>query len=260
MRLLWLCIAALLTPVIAFGQQGATTGEEVVLGLSRDKVAITTSFDGSEILVFGAVKRETPIPTDAPLQVVITISGPSEPVMVRRKAKWFGIWVNTDAVEVDQAPTFYAVATSAPMDQVLSKTEDQRRKITIDRAIRSVGAPDDIEDAASFTDAVIRIRRASGLYQQLEGQVAVDQQTLFRTSIRLPANLTEGDYSTRIFLTRNGQIISSYETSIDVRKVGLERFLFTLSRQQPMLYGLMSLAIAIAAGWGASAAFRLLRR
>jgi Putative transmembrane protein (Alph_Pro_TM) len=54
-------------------------------------------------------------------------------------------------------------------------------------------------------------------------------------------------------------VVSSYETSIDVRKVGLERWLFVLSRQQPMLYGLMSLAIAIAAGWGASAAFRLAR-
>lgn len=233
--------------------------EEVVLGLSKDKVAITTSFDGSEILIFGAVKRERPIPDDGPLQVVITVAGPSQPLTVRRKARWFGIWVNTDAVEVDRAPSFYAVATTAPLSEVLSNTEDLRQKISIDRAIRSVGAPDTIDDAASFTEAVIRIRRNSDLYQQLEGQVVLDQETLFRTAIKLPANLTEGDYATRIFLTRNGQVVSQYETSIDVRKVGLERWLFGLSREQPFLYGLMSLAIAIAAGWGASAAFRLLR-
>jgi len=53
--------------------------------------------------------------------------------------------------------------------------------------------------------------------------------------------------------------VSSFQTTIDVRKVGLERFLFNLAHQQPVLYGLMSLAIAIAAGWGASAAFRALR-
>lgn len=235
------------------------TAEEVVLGLSKDKVAITTSFDGSEILVFGAVKRETPIPDGAPLQVVITITGPSEPLTVRRKSSWFGIWVNTDAVEVDRAPSFYAVATTAPLSEVLSNTEDLRHKITIDRAIRSVGAPDNIEDAASFTDAVIRIRRSEDLYQTLENGVALDQQTLFRTAIELPANLTEGDYATRIFLTREGQVVSTYETAIAVEKVGLERWLFELSREQPFWYGLMSLAIAIAAGWGASAAFRLLR-
>ena len=90
--------------------------------------------------------------------------------------------------------------------------------------------------------------------------MAVDEQTLFRTSIKLPANLTEGDYVTRIFLTREGRVVSQYETVIDVRKVGLERWLYTLSREKPLWYGLMSLAIAIAAGWGASAAFRVLQR
>ncbi|MEN8935704.1 MAG: TIGR02186 family protein, partial [Planktotalea arctica] len=76
----------------------------------------------------------------------------------------------------------------------------------------------------------------------------------------MPANLTEGVYSTRIFLTRSGKVVSEYETEIEVSKVGLERWLFTLSRQQPLLYGLLSLAIAIIAGWGASAIFTVLRR
>jgi len=249
----------LLITLLLVSPSFAPAGEEVVLGLSKDKVAITTSFDGSEILIFGAVKREQAIP-ESQLHVVITVAGPSHPVVVRRKSKWLGlIWVNRAAVEVDSAPSFYAVATSGPMHDVLSETEDLRHKITIDHAIRSVGAPSDIENSESFTEAVIRIRENADLYQLLEGQVALDQQTLFRTSIKMPSDLTEGDYLTRIFLTRDGKIVSTYETSIDVRKVGLERWLFTLSRQNPVLYGLMSLAIAIAAGWGASAAFRLAR-
>jgi len=235
-------------------------GEEVVLGLSKKHVSITTAFDGSEILIFGAVKRETPVP-ESGLNVVITVSGPSQPLTVRRKEKWLGlIWVNRAVVEVDSAPSFYAVATTGPLSEVLSDTENLRNKISIDYAIRSVGAPSNIKNSASFTEAVIRIRRKAGLYQYLEGQVALDQQTLFRTAIKMPSDLTEGDYVTRIFLTRNGKIISSYQTSIDVRKVGMERWLFALSREKPALYGLMSLAIAIAAGWGASAVFRLARR
>lgn len=249
---------ALLTVILLLMPGLAGAAEEVVLGLSRDNVAITTSFDGSEILIFGAVKREQPIPEE-PMQVVITVTGPMAPVTVRRKAKRFGIWINTDAVEVDAAPSFYAVATTGPMREVLRDVEDLRQKISIERVIRSVGAPMNIMDSARFTDAVIRIREQQGLYQQLEGQVAFDEQTLFRTAIRMPANLTEGAYATRIFLTREGRVVSSYSTTIDVNKVGMERWLFTLSRENAVAYGLMSLAIAIAAGWGASAAFRLLR-
>lgn len=234
-------------------------GESVVLGLSQNEIAITTSFDGSEILVFGAVKRDVPIPEGPELEVIITVAGPSVPVMVRRKDKRFGIWVNTEAVEVDRAPSFYAVATSGLLRDVLRDTEDLRYRISVPRAIRSVGAPMSITDATRFTDALIRIRSEARLYQLQENHVAIDEQTLFRARIELPAALTEGAYVTNIYLTRDGQVISSYETSIDVRKVGMERWLFGLSREQPVIYGLMSLAIAIFAGWGASAAFSLLR-
>ena len=233
--------------------------EEVVLGLSSDKVAITATFEGSDILIFGAVKREVAIP-ETPLDVIITVAGPSVPVTVRRKDRRFGIWVNTEMVELDAAPSFYAVATTRPLDKVLSNTEDLRHRVSIGRAIRSVGAATMAEDAERFTDALIRIRRDKDAYQTREGAVALDEQTLFRTSISLPANLTEGAYETRIFLTREGRVVSEFNTIIDVRKVGLERWLFTLSREQPMMYGLLSLAIAIAAGWMASAAFQALRR
>ncbi|WP_417726920.1 TIGR02186 family protein [Roseovarius sp.] len=233
--------------------------EEVVLGLSKDKVAITATFEGSEILIFGAVKRETPIP-DVPLEVVITVAGPSEPVTVRRKDRRFGIWVNTEMVVLDAAPSFYAVATTGPLEKVLSDTEDLRHRVSISRAIRSVGAASMAEDAERFTDALIRIRRDQGAYAMRDGAVALDQETLFRGAIQLPANLTEGAYLTRIFLTREGRVVSHFETVIDVQKVGLERWLYTLSRQEPLLYGLMSLAIAIGAGWGASAAFQAVRR
>ena len=232
--------------------------EKVVLGMSQDEVAITATFDGSNILVFGAIQRDAPIP-ETPIDVIVTVSGPSEPLDVRRKAKRFGIWVNTDTVQVDAAPSFYAIATSAPLGDILTETEDLRHKVSINRAIRSVGAPMNILDAQGFTDAVIRIREANGRYTLQEGSVSIDQQTLFRTSINMPANLTEGDYSTRIFITRDGAVVDQLSTTIDVRKVGLERFLFSLSREQPLLYGLMSLAIAIFAGWAASAVFQVIR-
>ncbi|MDO6726157.1 TIGR02186 family protein [Cognatishimia sp. 1_MG-2023] len=238
----------------------AQAEEQVVLGLSQNRVAITANFDGSEILVFGAVKREDPIPEGDPLEVVIAVSGPKEPLTVRRKERKYGIWVNTESVTVDRAPSFYAVATSGPFDQIVSEAEDIKHSISIGNAITSVSARAQSANGNDFAEAVARIRTNNGLYSIRENTVTVDQQTLFKASISMPANLTEGDYITRIFLMRDGKVISTHETQIDVRKVGLERFLFNLSRQQPLIYGLLSLAIAIIAGWGASAFFRYVRR
>lgn len=238
----------------------ARAEEQVVLGMSQNRISITANFDGSEILIFGAIKRENTIPDGDPIQVIVAIEGPSQTLQVRHKEKRFGIWINTETVEIDSAPAFYAIATSAPFSSVISDTEDLKHQISIPRVIRSVGAPMSIKNAQPFSEAVIRIRQNNGLYQLLENAVIVDQQTLFRTNIALPANLTEGNYRTRIFLSRHSKVIATYETVIDVRKVGLERFLFNLSREKPLIYGLLSLAIAIAAGWGASAIFRIFQR
>lgn len=245
-------LALVLAPLAATAQE-----ETVVAGLSQNEVSITANFNGSEILIFGAVQRFTPLPDGDPLEVIVTIEGPDRPVIVRRMDRRYGIWMNTEAVEVDAAPTFYAVATTNPFRDVISDTEDLRHRISIPRAIRAVGTETDRQ--RDFTDAVIRIRTNEDLYQVLEGSVTLRNETLFNTSFRMPANLVEGDYTARIFLTRGREVVSSYETDITVRKVGLERMIYTLAHERPLVYGLLSLAIAIAAGWLASAVFRYIR-
>lgn len=232
--------------------------EEIVLGLSRDEVAITATFDGSEILIFGAIKRDAPARTDSDLGVIVTVAGPDVPVTVRKKDRRLGIWVNTESVEIDVAPSFYAVATNRPLKEILNESEDLNTRISTARAIRSVGASE--SGSENFTRALIRIRAGEGLYQTIPEGVSVAEDALFRALIPLPANLTEGDYKAEIYLTRGGEIVDLYTTSIPVKKVGLERWLYNLAHENAFLYGLMSLSIAIAAGWGASAAFSVFRR
>jgi len=252
-RLHWLIALtlALAAPAHAVG---------LVADLSQSRVSITANFDGSQILVFGAVKRDRPIAATKPLAVIVTVSGPELPVLVRRKSRVFGIWINTTAVHVDAAPAFYAVATSAPLNSILSNTEDLRYKISIGHEIRSIGAPPTIMNSPRFTKALIRLRERSGLYRIRESSVRFLQQTLFRTNIALPANIVAGSYTAAIYLTRNQKVVGHYTTSIHVNKVGLERWLYALAHQRPLIYGLLSVAIAILAGWGAAAAFRYLRR
>ena len=86
------------------------------------------------------------------------------------------------------------------------------------------------------------------------------EDTLFQVRIEMPANLVEGDYLAEFFLVRDREVVSRGGTTIRVEKAGIERWLFNLSRQRPLAYGLLSVALALAAGWLAAAAFRLVRR
>lgn len=247
-------------PRVVVPENADHPAEEVVAGLSNDSVAITASFTGSEILIYGAIKRETPIPDGPPLEVIVTVEAPSQRLTIWKKERKAGIWINAERVEVGAAPGFYAVATTGPLDKILDPDWDRRYRISLPLVLRAYAGELQVEDAVPFTEALIRLRQQAGLYRLDEGSVKLVDQTLFRADVSLPANLIEGDYKTRIFLLRNGQVIDVYRAPIEVRKVGLERWLYRLAFDQPLLYGLMSLAVAVAAGWGASALFRKLRR
>lgn len=232
--------------------------EQVVVGLSQNRVSLTVNFEGSEILIFGAVRRDSPLPGGSAPDIIVTVEGPPTPSVVWRKVRKGGIWVNSDSQIVHAAPSFYAVASTAPLVDILSPDADLTHRISTRLAIFEART-DDSRDAASFTEALIRIRQSEGLYQSLDNSVELQRETLFSTRIRLPKSIVEGSYGARIFLLRDGQVLDEVETVIDVQKAVLERWLYNLAFEQPFLYGLLALGLAVFFGWGASALFRLAR-
>ncbi|MFN3262705.1 MAG: TIGR02186 family protein [Pikeienuella sp.] len=252
-------LVALLLALLALPAGAAE--ERVIAALSQKAVGITATFTGSQIFVFGAVERaRLPDARDDALSVIVTISGPRQAKVVRKKERVFGLWINVESVEIDEAPSFYAVAASGPLFEVLSHTEDLRHRISIERTMRVVGEAGAAADPLEFQEAAIRLNRGAGVYSEAASGVEIIGRTLFQTSIDLPSNLVEGDYEARVFLLRDRQVLDRFATTLEVRKVGLERFLYTLAHEQSLLYGLLSVLVALLAGWGASEAARLLRR
>ena len=231
-------------------------GEEVVAALSQTRVAITTGFVGSEIFVYGAIKRDAPAPEQQQLDVIVAVTGPPRPVVLRRKEQVLGIWINGEAVRIDSAPSLYAVATTRPLHEAMSWTDDLRHRVGLEHVVRLVDAPVWVENPNAYREALIRLREEEGLYFVDEGGVDLKAGVLFDATIALPARLTEGDYLARVFLLRDREVIDVYATSIQVRKVGLERWIYWMATEMSWLYGVLSIAVALLAGWLASAFFR----
>ena len=249
LRVLFLWIGLLFGATVA-------TAQSIVTDLSQNDVAITANFDGSQIFIFGAVKSAImPDVNAAPLDVIIEVAGPSAPVEVRKKVHKFGIWVNGPAVEITQAPVFYSLAGTRPVREILSDEERAKYNIGLDYVVQ---ASDDI--APEYKDALIRIRQERGTFAKLESPVKLSEQTLFTTKVNLPSNLVEGDYTASIYLVRDQAVVASSVSEITVRKAGMERWIYNLAHEKPLIYGLLSLLVALVAGYGASTIFRLMKR
>jgi uncharacterized protein (TIGR02186 family) len=251
--------AAALWAGCAAAQSAAPSAEpRVVAALARNLISITAGFQGSEIFVYGAIQR-APGRRDEPLGVVVKVQGPSQPVTVRRKRPVLGVWINAESARLDAAPSYYAVATTGPFFETISHTEDLRRRVSLEHALRYVGARQTVEPRENFLDAVVRLRREAGLYVVEPGGVTVDEGVLFRARFDLPANIVEGDYAAQVLLTRDRTVIDSFDTVIAVRKEGLERLIDRAAQERPLAYGLAAVALALGCALVASEAFRRMR-
>lgn len=236
---------------------GAVADDRVVASLSQHNVSLTTGFSGSEIFIYGAVKhtRRGPVPGDG-LDIIVTVTGPVAPVIVRKKERNFGIWTNGRPVRIDAAPSFYVVASTGGFRDTISWTDDLRYQIGPDYIIRMIDTPAWVQNRETYRLAVVRLREDKGLYSTLPNSVEVIQNTLFQTTIELPADLIEGDYTARVFLLHDKHVLDVFTDTIEVRRAPLGRFIYLAATEHAALYGLASLVVAMAAGWLASAFFR----
>ena len=230
----------------------AQASDEIIGGLSEKKVSINTTFTGSDILIFGSIKRsssEKLVPSD----VIIEILGPNTNVTVRKKKKFFGIWVNSDPTELSNSPSFYSLLYTKEPREILSLDELKRTSIGKTQFFKSNS--NQASNTAAI-DAKIRIRTKEGSYIFDNDLITIKDNTLFSAKVSLPANLTEGDYETKIYLIQNKRVINSSTDIIEVRKIGLEKWLYNTAHNEPFFYGIFSIVLALFFGWGASTLFR----
>ena len=226
--------------------------DTVIGGLSTRNVSINATFTGSDILIFGTIKRgdsEEIVLSD----IIIEVFGPKTNITVRRKKKIFGIWVNSDPIKINNSPSFYSIVSTNKIDDILKKSEQLKSKIGRTQFFESKNSDSNYIEAIT---AKLRIKNKDGYYSFNSPPVKVKETSLFSASISLPANLTEGDYKTKIHLIQKGEVTNTSIDTIRVRKVGLERWLYKTAHNSPLFYGIFSVLLALFSGWGASTIFR----
>jgi uncharacterized protein (TIGR02186 family) len=239
-------VAVLLTVLFAAAPLRAAP---IVVDLSEHLVAITAGFAGAEVLLFGAV--------DEPGDVVVIVRGPTRPLIMYRKSRLFGIWVNADHMTFEDVPAYYAIASTRPLEDIAAPTVLARNEMGVENLRlelpRAKASPN---VAQEWRDALIRNQQRVRLYPAEVGRVGFLGNRLFRTRLTLPANVPTGAYEAKVYFLREGQIVSAQTTPLFVNKIGMEAEIFDFAYEQSALYGIIAILVALMAGWLAHVAFR----
>jgi uncharacterized protein (TIGR02186 family) len=236
------------------------THEAVEADVSTRSVAVTSSFSGTEILVFGSVDNSRQPNADAGYyDVVVVVEGVRLPLVARRKGKVAGIWVNADSLRFASLPSYYAIASTRPLSEIAEPDVMAKHGIGFDqiemkpsKKLPSAPPPADLND---FKSAIIRLKQKQGLYVTKDTGVLFIGRSLFRSWIGLPANIPVGELNAKVYLFRKGQVISEQTTRFGLQRQGLELFLHDFARQSPLLYGIVAVLLALASGMITSTLF-----
>jgi uncharacterized protein (TIGR02186 family) len=228
----------------------------LVPDISARQVQIRYSFNGAQLLLFGAVVYPGGRPPDRQVDIAVVLRGPVQPILVREKEKIAGIWMNADSNRFRSAPSFYAVASSRPIRELMDERTAAIYELGLHNLQLSPGGGALPEKERRFEAGLLDLRSRQNLYSESPHGVEINGGVLYRAVITIPSQVPVGTYTAETFLIDRHKVIAAATRDIQINKSGFERTVALAARRNRVLYGLTCVLLSLGLGWAAAAAFR----
>jgi uncharacterized protein (TIGR02186 family) len=230
----------------------------LVTEISQHEVQVRQGFVGTELMLFGAILDPAGTRAGRDYDIVVVLKGPTQSIRLREKQKIAGIWINADSTDFRSAPSFFALASSRPVKDIVDQRTAAIYELGLDWLQLSPAGAIDPKEQARFSSGLVDLNRRHRLYSQNDHGVTISEQVLYQARINLPSHVQTGTYTAETFAIAKGQVIASATAQVEVRKVGFERFVARSAEQQSFFYGLLAVSVSIFMGWMAGRLFALI--
>ena len=225
--------------------------------VSQHEIRVRQGFTGTELLLYGAILDPEGRRARQPYDIVVVLKGPTEPILVREKAKKLGVWVNAQSTAFRSAPSFFSVASSRPIAEIVDDRTAAIYELGLGfLQLSPTGAIDPVEQAR-FTKGLVDLRQREGLYREAGEGVTINNSVLYQARIPVPSNVVTGRYTAETFAISDGRVIASAIAEVEVQKQGFERFVAEQADRSSVLYGLFAVFLSLFMGWLAGRVFAL---
>lgn len=245
--------------LLAFPALLSAAEPKLVPDVSQRHIRIQSGFTGEELLLFGAIIYPRGVAPEGQIDVAVVLRGPTRAITLREKQKIAGIWVNADSTDFRSAPTYYAIASSRPLKDIIDSKTAAIYELGLDRLQLSPSGEIDAKEQRRFANGLVELNQKTGLYRQRSGAVDITDQVLYRARLTIPSSVPVGRYTAETLLIRNGRVIvADDKVEIEVVKIGFEQFITVMAMNYSLLYGAIAVLISLLLGWFAGYIFNRL--
>jgi uncharacterized protein (TIGR02186 family) len=217
--------------------------------VSQHEVQVRQGFTGTELLLFGAILEPDGRRAGRDYDIVVVLKGPTEPIRLREKQKILGVWINADSTAFRSAPSYFAVASSKPISEIVDDRTAAIYELGLDYLQLSPIGSIEPKEQDRFTQGLVAMRARQGLYREEPAGVTIREQVLYQARIALPSNVQTGRYTAETFAITHGRVIASATADVDVSKQGFERVVANYAENDGFFYGLFAVALSLGMGW-----------
>ena len=250
-------MSRILLALLAFLALSGQRDPILVPEVSQHEIQVRQGFIGTELLLYGAILDPEGRRARQPYDIVVVLKGPTEPILVREKAKKLGVWVNAQSTAFRSAPSFFSVASSRPIAEIVDDRTAAIYELGLGfLQLSPTGAIDPVEQTR-FTKGLVDLRQREGLYRENGTGVTISNGVLYQARIAVPSNVVTGRYTAETFAITEGRVIASAIAEVQVEKQGFERFVAEQADGSSFLYGLFAVLLSLFMGWLAGRVFAL---
>ncbi len=254
--LVLLAVASLLVSAPAHAQ-----GRDPILvtEVSQSTIRVRQGFTGTELLVFGAILDPRGGQPAGDYDIAVIVRGPSEAIQLREKDRleWLGIWVNAESAAFRSVPSFFALASSQPVDTLVDPQTAAIYELGLDYLQLSPTGSIDPEKQVRMTRGLVDLKQRQRLFQQVEEGVSITEGVLYQARIAIPSNVVVGRYSAETLAIREGRVVASGTAQVEVVKEGFERVVADEAQDHGLFYGLFAVGLSLFMGWAAGRLYAL---
>jgi uncharacterized protein (TIGR02186 family) len=227
-----------------------TFAAPVELQLDKSAIEITAFYNGTTVLARGTVPAGS--------EAVVRVSGKDEVLHLKKKGKVGGLlWMNTGDLTIENAPKIYLLYSSSTGQEILA---DPKLGVSLDSLRDRIRILPESEDQKFFFNEFLKMKKDDAVYAEFPGTVTYRDQPdgtrQFQASLQIPPRMSEDDYTIEVLAVKEGNLIGQASSDLQVKMVGFPEQLARMAFQRSLLYGILSVLIAVAAGFFMGTLFR----
>lgn len=223
--------------------------------VNQSRIEVRQGFTGANLLLYGAVFDPSGS-RRSEYDIVVVLKGPAEPIRLREKERIAGMWMNAGSSDFRSAPSFFAVASSRPIEQIVDERTAAIYELGTEFIQLSPSGIINTEEQTRFAQGLVEMRERAGLYSEDSEGVRIKERVLYQARIDLPSNVSTGPYTAETFAIADGRVLASATADVEVIKVGLEGQVVVAAQRWSVFYGLGAILLSLSMGWLAGRLFK----